>query len=147
MLPALPASVEREGDAGPDEAVVPHSGTSFSDTNRAIESRLRYACGMTRRKSSRNSHPVVPDAEGLMVGEMLRQTVRDQIKANEPPEVAATYRRLIMEGHDKADAIELITAVLAAEMYDIMNEQRDFDEAKYNMNLRRLPELPYESDA
>lgn len=82
-----------------------------------------------------------------MVGELLRQTVRDQIKANEPPEVAATYRRLVAAGHDNANAVELITAVLAAEMYDIMNEQRDFDEAKYNASLRRLPELPYESDA
>ena len=55
-----------------------------------------------------------------MVGNLLRQTVRDQIKANEPPEVGATYRRLIAEGHDNANALELITAVLAAEMYHIM---------------------------
>jgi hypothetical protein len=88
-----------------------------------------------------------PDVGGLMVGELLRQTVRDQIRANEPPAVAATYRRLIAAGYDDANAVELITAVLAAEMYDIMNERRDFDEAKYNANLRRLPELPYESDA
>ena len=105
---------------------------------------------MKRRKHSPKTRQLSgeePDAGGLMVGELLRQTVRDQIKANEPPEVAATYRRLIAEGHDNANAVELITAVLAAEMYDIMNEQRDFDEAKYNANLRRLPELPYESDA
>lgn len=94
---------------------------------------LRYSCSMKRRKHSpktRRSSGEEPDAGGLMVGELLRQTVRDQIKANEPPEVAATYRRLIAEGHDATNALELITAVLAAEMYDIMNEQRDFDETK-----------------
>lgn len=82
-----------------------------------------------------------------MLGEMLRQTVRDQIKGNEPPEVGATYRRLIAEGQDQKNAIELITAVLAAEMYGIMKEQRPFDEIRYNTNLRHLPELPYDSDA
>jgi hypothetical protein len=111
---------------------------------------LRYPYTMKRRKHSpktRRSSGEEPDADGLMVGNLLRQTVRDQIKANEPPEVAATYRRLIAEGHDDANALELITAVLAAEMYYILNEQRHFDEAKYNANLRRLPELPYDSDA
>ena len=105
---------------------------------------------MKRRKPLRDTRQAsteLPDGDGLMVGELLRQTVRDQIKANEPPEVAATYRRLIAEGHDNSNAIELITVALAAEMYHIMNEQRDFDETKYNANLRRLPELPYESDA
>ena len=105
---------------------------------------------MKRRKRSAGSARGTntgADPEGLRVGELLRQTVRDQIKANEPREVAATYRRLIAAGYDTVDAIELITAVLAAEMYDIMNEQRPFDEARYNANLRRLPELPHDSDA
>jgi hypothetical protein len=89
----------------------------------------------------------LPDGDGAMVGELLRQTIRDQIKANDPPEVTATYRRLIAEGHDNSNAVELITAVLAVEMYDIMKERREFDETKFKTNLRRLPELPYESDA
>lgn len=105
---------------------------------------------MKRRKPSRGPRRTsdeLSEADGYKVGELLRQVVRDQIKGKEPPEVAATYRRLIMEGYDEANAVELITVVLAAEMYDVMNEQRDFDEQKYNRNLRRLPELPYESDA
>ena len=111
---------------------------------------MRYPDSMKRRKPpGRAAHGSggVTDADGLRLGEILRQTARDQIRAGEPPQVAATYRRLLAEGQAETNAIELITAVLAAEMYAIMNEQRPFDEANYNRNLRRLPELPYESDA
>lgn len=104
-----------------------------------------------RRRDSptprRDPVDTLSDEDGLRLGEMLRQAVRDQIRAKDPPEVGATYRRLLGEGHDKANAIELVTAVLAVEMYDIMNEGRNFDLAKYITHLRRLPELPYESDA
>ena len=85
--------------------------------------------------------------EGLVLGDILRQTVRDQIAGKNPREVEATFRRLLSEGQDQKNALELITAVLAAEMYDMMNEGREFNAAKYAHDLRRLPELPYESDA
>ncbi|HEY0372298.1 MAG TPA: hypothetical protein VGD79_09870 [Thermoanaerobaculia bacterium] len=104
---------------------------------------------MKRFKPSRNARRApreTPDPTGAKVGEMLRQTIRAQVKANDPPEVAATYRRLIAEGEDDKNAIELITSVLAIEMYDIVQEQRGFDEAKYNARLQRLPELPYDED-
>jgi len=78
---------------------------------------------------------------------MLRAVVRDQIRGKKPPIVEATYRRLLRSGEDEQNAIELITAVLVADVYDMMNEQREFDEANYAAALKRLPELPYESDA
>jgi hypothetical protein len=65
----------------------------------------------------------------------------------DPPEVEATCTRLIGEGHNKENAGELITAVLAAEMYNIMNEGRNFDLSSYIADLTRLLELAYESDA
>ena len=43
--------------------------------------------------------------------------------------------------------IEHITAVLTAEIYDFMNEGREFDLKKYITNLRRLPNLPEDADA
>lgn len=92
-----------------------------------ISAPLRYANAMKRSKPPRGKSRAsmgATNADGRMLGEMLRQTVRDQIKANEPAEVGATYRRLIAEGQDQKNAIELITAVLAAEMYDIMNIAR-----------------------
>jgi hypothetical protein len=89
----------------------------------------------------------ISDEEGLLLGELVRATVRDQIKANDPPETGSTLRRLLAAGFDERNAIEHITAVLAAETYDVMNEGREFDLKKYIRNLRRLPDLPEDSDA
>jgi len=102
-----------------------------------------------KRADARSGDPVerLSAKEGRVLGDLLRQTVRDQIAAKNPREVEATYRRLLSEGHDQKNALELITAVLAAEMYDMMSEERELNAAKYAHDLRRLPELPYESDA
>jgi UDP-glucose 4-epimerase len=85
--------------------------------------------------------------EGKLAGELIRQTVRDQIRGKNPPEAEKTYRRLRAQGYSDKDAIELIAAVLAAEMYYILNEQREHDPVKYAAMLQRLPELPHDSDA
>ena len=77
----------------------------------------------------------------------MRDIVKDQIKANDPPEVASTLRRLLASGIDEAHAIELITAVVAAEMFNMMTQGREFDRRRYIEDLRRLPELPYDTDA
>ncbi len=81
------------------------------------------------------------------MGNILRDTVRDQIKNNDPPEVSSTFRRLVASGIDEAQSIELITAVVAAEMFHMMTEDREFDRRRYIEDLRRLPELPYDTDA
>ena len=93
------------------------------------------------KKRKRKAH------DGIRLGNILRSTVKDQIAANDPPEVGATLRRLVAAGFDEANAIEHITAVVAAEMYSMMTEGRDFDRRKYLEDLRRLPELPYDADA
>ena len=107
---------------------------------------------MKKAKRPQQTEPGDPianlsDEDGLRAGEILRGVVRDQIRAKKPPIVEATYLRLLRSGEDEKNAIELITAVLAADIYDMMNEQREFDDAKYAAALKRLPELPFESDA
>jgi len=77
----------------------------------------------------------------------LRDTVRDQIKANDPPEVASTFRRRLAGGIDESQAIESITAVVAAEMFSMMTQGRELDRRLHIEDLRRLPELPYDTDA
>jgi hypothetical protein len=89
----------------------------------------------------------ISDEEGIRLGNILRSTVKDQIKSNDPPEVRSTLRRLLAAGFDERNAIEHITAVLAAEIYHVMNEGREFDLKMYVTNLRRLPGLPDDSDA
>src|SRR5438128_9186554 len=102
-----------------------------------------------KKQRNRGVDPLtaISDEEGIRLGNVARATVRDQIKANDPPEVASTFRRLLANGFDERNAIEHITAVLTAEIYDVMNEGREFDLKKYIMNLRRLPDLPEDSDA
>jgi len=102
-----------------------------------------------KKQRNRGVDPLtaISDEEGIRLGNIVRATVKDQLKADDPPEVGATLRRLLAAGFDERDAIEHITAVLAAEIYDVMNEGRKFDLKKYITNLRRLPALPEDADA
>ena len=51
------------------------------------------------------------------------------------------------EGYSDAESVELIAAVLAAEMFYMLTQQRDHDRLRYAVMLKRLPELPHDSDA
>ena len=86
-------------------------------------------------------------AEGHLAGEAIRKTVRDQIRHHRPPETGQTHRRLRAQGYSDADAVELIAAVLAAEMFDMLNEQREYDPVRYAKMLKALPSLPSDDDA
>src|SRR5262245_4868072 len=46
----------------------------------------------------------------------LLQAVEEQVRTNEPPEVAATLARLLSAGHARDEAIRLIGAVLMMEL-------------------------------
>jgi hypothetical protein len=91
------------------------------------------------------------DGEGLpgghLAGEEIRKTVRRQIHDHEPPETEQAYRRLRHEGYSDRDAVELIAAVLAAEMFYMLTQRSEHDPARYAKMLKRLPELPHDSDA
>jgi hypothetical protein len=86
-------------------------------------------------------------ADGHLAGEAVRKTVRAQIRGKEPPEAEQAYRRLKHEGYSDGEAVELIAAVLAAEIFYVLSEQSEHDPARYAKMLRRLPELPHDSDA
>ena len=104
----------------------------------------RKGTTQTVRTSSRpKSHR--PDPERL--GDIFRSVVGDQLQANDPPEVASTLRRLVATGLDETEAVELICAVVAAEMFDMMTEGREFNLQRYIRHLRNLPELPPDNDA
>ena len=95
------------------------------------------------RRGPRDEEP----QDGHVAGEAIRETVRTQIRAHEPPEVEQTYRRLRDDGYSDRDAVELIAAVLAAEIFYMLRRQSEHDPARYAMMLKRLPELPDDSDA
>jgi hypothetical protein len=46
------------------------------------------------------------------------------------------------EGYSRADAKRLIACVVSAEMFEIMKQEKPFDEHRFVSALNRLPELP-----
>lgn len=72
---------------------------------------------MTRRSDDEG----LPD--GRLAGEEIRRVVRRQIIDHQPPETEQAYRRLRHEGYSDRDAVELIAAVLAAEMFYMLKQR------------------------
>jgi hypothetical protein len=69
-------------------------------------------------------------------------TVEQQINSGEPPEVKATYDRLIAEGLSAPEATQMIAIVLRNEMKQMIAESRSFDNARFSQLLDKLPDLP-----
>jgi hypothetical protein len=70
--------------------------------------------------------------------------VDNQLRDNTPPETRQTLERLVADGHTLEDARQLIGCVVSTEVYDVLTEQRPFDEAAFVAALERLPTLPWE---
>ena len=75
---------------------------------------------------------------------LILEVVNNQIRSNEPPETRQTFERLQTEGFTKEEAKELIAAVVASELYDVMKEQQPFNRDRFVAALNRLPKLPWE---
>ncbi len=73
--------------------------------------------------------------------------MRTQIRTHELPETEQAYRRLRHDGYSDRDAVELIAAVLAAEIFYMLKQKTEHDPLRYAKMLKRLPDLPYDSDA
>ena len=71
----------------------------------------------------------------------LRETLEDQITANDPPEIPLTLARLLREGVAEDEAWRWLSAVMLQEMSLIVRYNRPFDRDGYVAALRRLPEL------
>ena len=72
------------------------------------------------------------------------QIIKNQIKANKPPETKQTFDRLRAMGYDKFVTKQLIGQCLALELWDILKNKKPFDEERYIKNLKNLPEDPFE---
>lgn len=52
----------------------------------------------------------------------------------------ATVERLQRQGHSAEDAKRLVTAVINAEEFALLNGRHSFDEARFSERLRQLPD-------
>lgn len=71
----------------------------------------------------------------------LIESIKNQIKENNPPETKQTYFRLLSEGFSEEEVYIYLTQALAYEMFAIMKKPRNYDSANYIELLSKLPHL------
>jgi hypothetical protein len=76
--------------------------------------------------------------------EHLFGIIENQLNDNDPPETKITYDRLRKEGHNNAQAKDLIAQCVAVEIFGVFKSDKPFDEVRYIKNLKRLPKEPME---
>ena len=72
------------------------------------------------------------------------EIVGNQLESNDPPETGQTLDRLKKEGYSDADARMLIAQCVAAEMFNVMNQNEPYNKERYVKNLNNLPDFPSE---
>lgn len=72
------------------------------------------------------------------------EVVENQLRENEPKETRKTLERLQAEGYSEIEAKHLIATCVIFEIFDVVQEEKPFNEARYTKNLQRLPKLPDE---
>lgn len=81
------------------------------------------------------------------VNETLRRVIMDaldnQLESGDPPETRQTYDRLLGNGIDEKETRRLIACVIAVEIFDIMKEQKPFDQERFVKRLAGLPDTPW----
>lgn len=70
------------------------------------------------------------------------EVVNNQLESHDPPETYETLDRLVADGYSIIEAKELIGNVVVAEVFEVMNEGKPFDQQRYVAALNRLPETP-----
>jgi len=74
----------------------------------------------------------------------IQEVIKNQIKANDPPETKITYDRLIKAGYGEAETNQLIGQCVLLEIYKAMEDQEPFNEQRFKKNLENLPKEPIE---
>lgn len=78
-----------------------------------------------------------------IVREQIFEIIKNQLKANNPPETKQTLERLKGLGYSDLDAKKLIAQCIAVELFNIMKYKKPFDELRYISNLKKLPKEPF----
>ncbi|USD68002.1 hypothetical protein [Vibrio sp. SCSIO 43136] len=84
--------------------------------------------------------------EEFMTGEMLVETVENQLEDGNPIKVKETLMRLMMTGTAREEAIEMIACALSIEVFDVMKNEGEFNLKRYSENLDSLPDMPWEME-
>ena len=81
---------------------------------------------------------LIQDGVNPILHVTIHQTVENQLAAKDPPVVHETLERLMHSGLSRHRAIHAIGSVLSVEIWEILNQERPFDEERYERGLRQL---------
>ena len=84
--------------------------------------------------------------EEIMTGDMLVETVENQLADGNPLVVKETLMRLMMTGTARDEAVQMMACALSIEVFDVMKNDGKFDLKRYRENLVALPDMPWEDD-
>ena len=82
--------------------------------------------------------------DDIMTGDMLVQTVENQLEEGNPIKVKETLMRLMMTGTSREEAVQMIACALSIEVFDVAKNGGSFDLKRYSENLNALPDMPWE---
>ncbi|MBF0095977.1 MAG: DUF1841 family protein [Magnetococcales bacterium] len=85
---------------------------------------------------------MIGNRHNLHSNQAVMESVDQQLRTSQPPEVRETYRRLCAQGYSDQDARQLIATVMANESFMIQVHHDAFDRARYVAMLRNLPRIP-----
>lgn len=84
--------------------------------------------------------------EPSVAGKAILDAVEQQIKNNDPPKVKQTLKRLKSLGMSRKESIKYIACALSIEIFGVLKNEEEFNPQRYNENLDKLPELPWEDE-
>ena len=91
----------------------------------------------SEQEHQREPHPGVKGAR-LRLHVAIHAVVETQLLEGEPAETAATLARLEAEGLDRHSAVHAIGTVVSSEIFEVMQQGKPYDEARYVNGLRSL---------
>ena len=81
---------------------------------------------------------LIQDGVNPILHVTIHQTVENQLAAKDLPMVHETLERLMRSGLSRHEAIHAIGSVLCGEIWEILREERPFDEERYERGLQQL---------
>ncbi|KAB0303317.1 hypothetical protein F2Z80_04775 [Vibrio fortis] len=83
------------------------------------------------------------EQDEFMQEEQLIEIIENQLEDGQPIKVKETLMRLMMTGHSREDAIAAMACALAIEVFDVMKNNAEFNQKRYEEHLDMLPDLSF----
>ncbi len=68
----------------------------------------------------------------------ILEIVENQLRDNEPPETRQALMRLLAVGYSRQEAVEMIGAAVASEIWHILHEKERYDAERYKAALNQI---------